>query len=215
MKNSNYNIIEEKDLKQITKIFQTTKVQYKKGHILSHKTDFNLNIGIILEGSIDVIKHDYNGEKIIIDKLEKNYLIGDIFSLNHTDEISLVVTSDCEILFIDFENFVDSYQSDKNINSILVYSMLKLLVQITKDKDNRIRVISKKRLRHKLLEYFYILYEKNNNITIHIPYSYTDLADYLVVNRSAMMRELKHMANENLITIEKKKITLNYLKLDF
>lgn len=206
------NIIEEKDLKEITKIFKTTKTYYKKGTLLSHRTNFNLNIGIILNGAIDVIKHDYNGEKVIIDKLEKNYLIGDIFSLNHTDEISLIVTSDCEILFIDFENFVDSYQSDKNINSILVYSMLKLLVQITKDKDNRVRVISKKKIRDKLLEYFYILYEKNNNIVIHIPYSYTDLSDYLVVNRSAMMRELRKMANENLITVEKKKITLNYLK---
>ena len=38
--------------------------------------------------------------------------------------------------------------------------------------------------------------------------TYIDLADYLSIDRSAMMRELKKMKNENVIVINEKKITV-------
>ena len=41
-------------------------------------------------------------------------------------------------------------------------------------------------------------------------YSYTDLADYLSVDRSAMMRELKNLKEDKLIKDTNKKITILY-----
>ena len=46
--------------------------------------------------------------------------------------------------------------------------------------------------------------------TIYLPFSYTDLADYLSVDRSAMSRELKSLEDDNFITRNGKKITLLY-----
>ena len=40
--------------------------------------------------------------------------------------------------------------------------------------------------------------------------TYIELADYLAVDRSAMTRELKNLADERLIKREDKKITLLY-----
>ena len=46
-----------------------------------------------------------------------------------------------------------------------------------------------------------------------MPFSYTDCADYLFVDRSAMMRELGRMKEEGLIRTEGKRIWLEEKKL--
>ena len=46
--------------------------------------------------------------------------------------------------------------------------------------------------------------------TFILPYSYTDLADFLSVDRSAMMRELKLLIDEGFIEKNGSKITLLY-----
>ena len=46
--------------------------------------------------------------------------------------------------------------------------------------------------------------------TFNLKYSYTDLADYLAIDRSAMMRELKNLKDEGFIKDVNKKITILY-----
>ena len=46
--------------------------------------------------------------------------------------------------------------------------------------------------------------------TFSLPFTYTELADYLSIDRSAMQRELKNLKDEGFITTNGKKITLNY-----
>ena len=41
-----------------------------------------------------------------------------------------------------------------------------------------------------------------------LPFSQTRLADYICVDRSAMVRELKHMTEEGLIEIERRNVKL-------
>ena len=72
------------------------------------------------------------------------------------------------------------------------------------------RVLEKKQIRDKLLEYFDIQYRKTRSRTITLPFSLKDLADYIAINRSAMFRELKSLKEENFIKIDGKRITLLY-----
>ena len=65
-------------------------------------------------------------------------------------------------------------------------------------------------IRDKLLAYFRLQSIKEKSRIIHLPYSYTILADYLAINRSAMNRELKHLKDEKVIDINKHMIRLNY-----
>ena len=51
--------------------------------------------------------------------------------------------------------------------------------------------------------------ELKGNDSFDIPVSLSDLADYLSVDRSAMMREIKKMKNENIIIAKGCKITLS------
>ena len=69
-------------------------------------------------------------------------------------------------------------------------------------------ILCQQTLRSKLLTFFeYIKTEKGKN-TFYLPLPLSDLADYLSVDRSAMMREIKKMNEENIIISEKRKITV-------
>ena len=62
----------------------------------------------------------------------------------------------------------------------------------------------------KILSYFDIISRRNLRKTFTVPFSYTDLADFLSVDRSAMMRELKLLVDEGFIKKNGNKITLLY-----
>ena len=62
----------------------------------------------------------------------------------------------------------------------------------------------------KILAYFDLVSKRSLRKTFSLPYSYTDLADYLSVDRSAMMREIKLLIDEGFIKKNGNKITLLY-----
>ena len=76
--------------------------------------------------------------------------------------------------------------------------------------NTRIELLTKKNIRDKLLSYFDILSTKKLSKIISLPFTFTDLADYLSVDRSAMMRELSHLIEEGFIDKKGKRIKLLY-----
>ena len=76
--------------------------------------------------------------------------------------------------------------------------------------DAGIEILSKRTIREKLLTYFNIITTKTINKSFTLPFSLTDLADYLSVDRSAMMLELGYLRKDNIIEKNGNKITLLY-----
>ena len=74
--------------------------------------------------------------------------------------------------------------------------------------DKRIEVLTKKTIREKLLEYFYDLQKEQSSNIIKIPFSKIELAEYLAIDRTAMMRELKKLKEEQIIEIKNREITI-------
>ena len=81
--------------------------------------------------------------------------------------------------------------------------------------NEKIRILEKKTIRDKLLEFFEIEYKKTYLKTIELPFNLKDLADYIAVNRSAMFRELKNLKEEKFISVKGKRITLLYKANNF
>ena len=74
----------------------------------------------------------------------------------------------------------------------------------------RIELLTKRSIRDKLLSYFSILSTRKLSTSFELPHSLTDLADYLSIDRSAMMRELKLLKEDGFVTKTGNRITLNY-----
>ena len=77
-------------------------------------------------------------------------------------------------------------------------------------RNERIQVLSQKTIRERLLEYFKLMSKQQKSKKITLPFTYTELADYLGINRSAMYRELNNLKDEKQISINKKVISLYF-----
>ena len=199
--------IEEEDIKKMLKCFDAKTRTFKKDRTIVTNIINIKMIGIILEGTANVERYDYNGNRSIIEKLEKNSVFGEVFSRLGSD-ISVIATSDCEVLFIEYEYLIKRCKKGCIYHSILTNNVLQLLSKKIVDLNKRLEILSKRTIRDKLLSYFELLANNNPKRSFNLPFTYTDLADYLSIDRSAMMREIKNLKEEGFIETNGKKITL-------
>ena len=85
-----------------------------------------------------------------------------------------------------------------------------MILNKVKDLNARIELLTQRTTRDKLLIYFSLISTRNLSKTFKLPLSLTDLADYLNVDRSAMMRELKLLKEDGLIEKIGNRIILLY-----
>lgn len=98
--------ISEADIEKMLKCFEARKLTFKKDRtIVTNIINVKL-IGIMLSGTANMERYDYNG---IIVRLLKNYRLipffGEFF-LRLGSDISVIATSDCEVLFIEYEHII-------------------------------------------------------------------------------------------------------------
>ena len=205
--NSIFKGIEEEDIKKMLKCFDAKTRTFKKDRTIVTNIINIKMIGIILNGTANMERYDYNGNRSIIEKLEKNSVFGEVFSRLGSD-ISVVATSDCEVLFIEYEHLIKRCKKGCIYHSILTNNVLQLLSKKIVDLNERLEILSKRTIRDKLLSYFELLANNSPKRSFNLPFTYTDLADYLSIDRSAMMREIKNLKEEGFIETNGKKITL-------
>lgn len=192
------------EINDVLKKLGARKISFKKDHIILSSLFENDLIGIIIAGTAAILKYDYLGNREILDNLEYNSMFGRPFLFIDKDA-TIVATTDCEVLFLDYEYLIDnSYQYEKinsNINKIITLKISELY--------ERIEILSKRTIKDKLLSYFNMLMKKKKTKSFVLPVTYIELADYLSVDRSAMMRELKKLKDTKVISTKGKKITIN------
>lgn len=167
-------------------------------------------IGIILDGYAQIVNTEYNGNEIVIENLYKDGIFGSNISYTNNENYQIISKRDTQVLVIDYDKLLNPVNLKYSYFNIFCRNIFDIINNKFKEKNERIRVLEKKQIRDKLLEYFDILHKKSRLNNIYLPFAFKDLADYLAVNRSAMFRELRSMKDEKLININNRKITLLY-----
>ena len=192
------------------KCFEAKKRVFKKESIIMNYLGNTSTIGIITKGKAELIRNDYNGNRTIIETLTEDDIFGEVFSSYNINELSIKASEETEVLFIDYYHITKRCKKACPYHSKLVENTLNILSEKIVNINERIEILAKRTIREKLLAYFDIMSKKRLSKTFTIPFTYTDLADYLGIDRSAMQREIKNLKEDNLITTNRKKITLNY-----
>lgn len=164
---------------------------------------------IVLSGNVQVIKNDVSGNRIVIEDLHKDDIFGSISANISSDEYEIITKEDSSVIVIEFDHIL-GYNNENLMYSIFLKNLLEILYKKITDFNNRIEIISNMTIRNKLLAYFKLMTKNNNGRFLILPFNYSELANYLAVNRSAMSRELKHLKDEGLIEIKGKRIKLLY-----
>ena len=163
---------------------------------------------IILKGEAYLARYDSEGNRRIIYYLKKNDIFGEAFYKIHTDrELFVVAKKDCEVLFLPYDN-IENCNIDCMFHITLLKNLPDLILHRVEDINYRTELLTNKTIKEKLLTYLNHLSIENNSKSFEIPISLSELADYLVIDRTAMMKQFKKMTEEGLIKKNKNKITV-------
>lgn len=205
-----FDNIDTMSVNKMLKCFGAKKITYKKDRTILSNVSNTTKFGIIVSGSANLIRVDYNGIRNIIERLEKDDIFGGPLYTSYNNELSIIATSDTEIIEFDYSHIIGRCKKNCECHTRLLDNMLQILANKVSINNEKLLIVSKKTIREKLLEYFKIMSYKNNSKSFKMTFTLTELADYLAIDRSAMMRELKNLKNEGFIEIINKKVYLYF-----
>ena len=161
------------------------------------------------EGSATITINTYDGDEILVEELYNNSIFGSNISDIDNKDCQIIAKSDCKVLVFETANILN-YEGNNVCYNTFTTNLFRLLWEKSKIILYRIRILTRKTIRDRLLEYFKIEYEKNHSKTIKLKISLKDLADYISVNRSSMFREIKYLKEDKIIEVNDKTIKLLY-----
>ena len=200
--------INVREKEKILAYLEANTLSFKKNMTILGSVKQENIISIVVNGHLQIVKTDYNGNRTIMEELFENDIFGSTISSINNDEYSIITKEDSKIIIIYFDEIINNDLNYSYFNQFLK-NLLKIITKKINSNNDRMEILTNKTIRNKLLAYFRIMSKKNNSRVIYLPYNYIDLADYLAIDRSAMYRELKNLKEEGLIEVKNKRITLN------
>ena len=195
---------------KLLKLLETSNFTYQKGVNIAYLFKDKESIGLVLSGSLDIIRIDYNGTRTIIETIyEEEILVTSLTSLLSND-YEIITREDTKILWLDYNVILDINDVKYTYYNQFIKNLLMIALEKNTLKNERIEILTQKTIRNKLLEYFRIEALKNRSKIIYLKSTWQDLADYLAIDRCAMTRELKYLKEEGFISVKGRVITLLY-----
>lgn len=167
-------------------------------------------VGLVLEGTVQVVREDLFGNRTILAGLGRGQLFGETFAcagVKHLP-VSVVAASKCKVLLLDYRRIITTCPTGCVFHSRLIENMLQVLAGKNLALNKKIEVLCARTTREKLMTYLMAQAEEAGGAHFTIPFSRQELADYLSVDRSALSRQLSDMQKAGLIRYEKNRFEL-------
>ncbi|WP_206458134.1 Crp/Fnr family transcriptional regulator [Anaerovorax sp. IOR16] len=205
-----FSQITENEMDSILKCLSAKKKVYQKNTFIISMNHPVSMIGVIVKGSVNVVKEDFWGNRTILTRLSKGDLFGEAFSCAQLQfyPVSVITTEETEILFLDYKKIIKTCSSSCRYHIQLIQNMLQILAKKNILLTQKIEHITKRTTKEKLLSYLSSQAIQAHSQSFKIPFNRQELADYLSVDRSAMSNELCKLRDEGLLTFHR-----NYFEL--
>lgn len=155
-------------------------------------------IGIVLEGCIQVVQEDYFGSRSIIHQSNPGDVFAEAFSFTglETMPVSGYAVKNSKCMLLACRRMMTVCSNACSFHNRLVKNLLGLVSRKNMLLNEKIRYMSQKTTRDKLMAYLADQAKASGSPEFTIPYDRQALADYLGVERSAMAAEISKLRKE-------------------
>lgn len=160
--------------------------------------------GIVLSGAARLERADPYGNREILGSVRPGELFAEVFACLGDVPVQVTVSADapCEVLFLKIEGLFRPEFTQ------VLHRFLRILAQKNYLLTEKLRHVSRRSTRDKLLSYLDAEHRRAGTKLFTIPFDRQQLADYLAIDRSAMCRELGRMKAEGLIDYDRRTFRL-------
>ncbi|MDE7219767.1 MAG: Crp/Fnr family transcriptional regulator [Oscillospiraceae bacterium] len=197
------------EVEAMIQCFRMRRVRFEPGQTICAYGESCGEIGVLLRGQADLLRFDYAGTRTILARVEAGDAFGEVlaFTPELGDCVEVVSSSESEALFMEYDHLMKRCEKACSYHSKLVQNMFRLVTEQTRRLSRRVEVLSRRSIREKLQCFFRLCRLEAGADVFSLPFTLSALADYISTDRSAMMRELKKMREEGLVSIEGRRVT--------
>lgn len=158
-------------------------------------------VGVVLSGAVQVVRDDYYGNRSVLTVVSPGGLFAEAFACAglETLPVSAIALQASTVLFLDCQRILTGCSHACPFHSRLVHNLLQGIAQKNLTLTRKIRCMSQKTTREKLLEFLLDQAKQQGSFEFVIPYDRQALADYLGVERSAMSAEIGKLKRAGVI----------------
>lgn len=205
------------EIARVLDCLQGTVRQFGRREIIFRPEEVLDSIGIILEGQVLHSMETEAGTRTIVSELSAGDVIGE--NALSADPVHGTFEAGpgerCEILFIKIRKIVRPDQTTCTMRGRVIENIMALILENNRRLSRKLDLVSYKSLRERVLHFLGTYAKRMNSRSFSIPFSRSDMADYLMVDRSALSRELQRMKMDGLIDVSGKDFTLYSLDGQF
>lgn len=193
--------IERPDLKAMLECLDSRTINVPKGKPIFLEGDPAQFVGVVLRGTVQVIREDYDGNRSVMASLQPGQLFAEVFSCAgfETMPVSVMAFTDSEVLLLDCRRVFMTCSNACHFHSLLVKNLMQEMARKNLELSRKIRYMSQKTTREKLFAYLQDQAKQQGSREFVIPHNRQSLADYLGVERSAMSAEISKLKKDGLL----------------
>ena len=202
--------IGEEERKKLLACMDGRETVWEKGQILLGEEEPADHIGIVLEGSLQVVEEDIWGNRGILEQVGEGELYGAAFACAGIQKspVSVVAAKKSRVLRIQMEKLMQVCPNGCPAHQQMIRNLVYLLARKNVALNEKIKHISRRTTREKLLAFLADQAKQAGKKDFSIPFDRQELADYLCVDRSAMSAELGKLKREGKIDFWKNEFRL-------
>ena len=192
--------IEEADLPGLLGCVGARERVFRKGEVLLHRGDRIESLGLVLSGTVQVIREDFWGNRSVVGLVEAGESFGESYALaGQPLEVSVQAVSAGEALFLNAGKMISGCGQVCGFHERLSRNLLSLLARKNLMLTEKMRHMARKTTREKLLSYLSAQAVRAGASEFDIPMDRQQLADFLGVERSAMSTALGRLRDEGVL----------------
>ncbi len=182
----------------------------QKGELI-FTTDAPLTtMGVILTGSISLMKEDYWGNRMVLGRSGPGQVIGEVYACLPKEPMDIwaVAAEPAAVLLLESAPLLHPCASTCGCHATLTRNLIAILSQKALGLTRKMEHTSRRSIRQKVLSYLSEQALHAHTSTFTIPFNRQELADYLGTDRSALSAELSKMQTEGIIAYRRNTFTM-------
>lgn len=205
-----FDRIGDESLKEMLGCLNAKECSYKKGDVVFAEGDKAKYLGIVLEGSVQLVRVDYYGNRSILTNIEPPQLFGEAFACAGLKSLPVdaVAATDTRILLLDAQRIARPCGNACPCHGQTILNLLHIVAKKNLVLHQKIEITSKRSTREKLMTYLLLQAKNAKSHTFTVPYDRQELADYLEVDRSGLSAEISKLRNEKVLECRRSTFTL-------
>lgn len=181
------------------------EVRADKDECLLCEGESAVQMGVVLEGAVLIRRQDYDGRCSIIARAETGALFGETYACAEMEALPVSVSAEGAVraLLLDCRRITTGCSNACVFHSRMVHNLLRVVAEKNLVLDRKLRILSRRTTRDKLLEYLRGEAARQGGDAFTIPYDRQGLADYLEVDRSGLSMEIGRLRGEGVLECER------------